>query len=291
MNLFFTLQRLSRILRYKGRVGEIHLRLTWLRLANRYGKARITSPGGPVVSLTTYGDRAHSVHLAIESIARGQMRPSRLILWLDEVSLCEDLPIGLRRLQKRGLEIRLSKNYGPHKKYYPYLESLHKIEAPLVTADDDLLYPRYWLKRLFEEFQQYPDVVNCYRARVMVLNHNGLAKYEGWEMTDSTSPRFFHFAGSGAGAIYPPGLQRALKQQGVAFLDCCPKADDIWLHVQALRAGYKIRQIRAKQFRLVEIPGTQDKALHHRNLAGGENDRQIAATYRTSDIDRLKRSE
>jgi hypothetical protein len=285
------LQRLPRIPHRFALEADLYARLTWMRLMNRFGWSPITHPGGPVVSMTTYGNRIQSVHLAIESIGQGQIRPSRVILWIDDASLVDNLPIGIRRLQKRGLEVKLCNNYGPHKKYYPYLESLPEVEAPLVTADDDLLYPRYWLKRLVKAFQQFPDVVNCHRARVMVLNQDGIAKYKSWELADSMKPSFCHFAGGGAGAMYPLPLQRALKQEGTAFLDCCPKADDIWLHVQALRAGYKIRQIDKKQFRLVEIPGTQCIALNHQNLGGGGNDRQIETTYRASDLDRLRERE
>jgi hypothetical protein len=171
------------------------------------------------------------------------------------------------------------------------LESLQNIEVPLVTADDDLLYPRYWLKRLLDALHQCPDAVNCYRAREMVLNQEGLTKYESWELVHSTKPSFRHCAGNGAGVIYPLPLQQALKQAGTAFLNCCPKADDLWLHVQAVRAGYRVRQIREKPLFLVEIPGTRCTALHYQNLTGGGNDRQIENTYRASDVERLRESE
>jgi hypothetical protein len=78
-----------------------------------------------------------------------------------------------------------------------------------------------------------------------------------------------------------------LKQEGTAFLDCCPKNDDIWLHVQALRAEYRVRQISETQFRHWEIPGTQSIALYHHNVARSGNDQQIKATYTAEDIRKL----
>lgn len=260
-------------------------------LLNLYERAPITQPDGPVVSLTTYGKRTRIVFLAIESIARGRLLPSRLILWIDDKAVFGNLPATLRRLAKRGLEIRLCENYGPHKKYYPYLESLQKVEVPLVTADDDLFYPRYWLQRLAEAFHQSPDTVNCYRARVIGLNQAGLAKYDSFTIADSTMPSFRHLVTGGAGAIYPPQLQRVLKQDGTAFLSCCPRADDLWLHVHALRTGYRVRLINKRQFPLVNIPATQATALCHYNQSRGGNDRQIALTYRASDVDRLREGE
>jgi hypothetical protein len=74
-----------------------------------------------------------------------------------------------------------------------------------------------------------------------------------------------------------------LRNAGDSFTACCPKADDLWLHVQALRAGFKVRQISKKLFRLAIIPNTQSVALWNDNGIDG-NDRQIAATYTESDI-------
>ena len=176
----------------RGRSALVLTGYFWL--LNLYERAPITQPDGPVVSLTTYGKRTRIVFLAIESIARGRLLPSRLILWIDDKAVFGNLPATIRRLAKRGLEIRLCENYGPHKKYYPYLESLQKVEVPLVTADDDLFYPRYWLQRLAEAFHQSPDIVNCYRARVIGLNQAGLAKYDSLTIADSTMPSFCHCA-------------------------------------------------------------------------------------------------
>ncbi len=276
--------RIWHLLRRSSQISLKMVRLALLQLANLYGRLPITGSAGPVVSLTTYGARARSVHLAIESIGRGRMLPSRLILWIDEAALFENLPAGIRRLQKRGLEVRSCKDYGPHKKYFPYLESLREAQIPLVTADDDLLYPRDWLQRLAEAFQKYPGMLNCYRAHLVALDRYGVAPYKHWSPVCSTRPSFRHFATSGAGIILPTGLQRILKQKGASFLRCCPKADDIWLNVQALRAGYLVRTVARKQFRLLGIPGTQKSALSHQNCTGEENDRQIAATYTHEDM-------
>jgi hypothetical protein len=283
--IFQRFLRMPRSLAYKG---YYHSRLGWTCLANRFGRSPITRPGGPVVSLTTYGSRIQSVHLAIESIGRGQMLPSRVILWLDDASLVDCLPVGIRRLKKRGLEIRLCKDYGPYKKFYPYIESVLEFTNPLITADDDVLYPHYWLKNLVEAFQEFPNVINCHRARVIGVSQNGIAKYEDWEIADSTMPSYCHFATGVGGVIYPPLFQQELKEQGAAFLKCCPKADDIWIHIHAMRANFKVRQVRTKSFRLLEIPATQETALVHLNVARGWNDHHMANMYQASDIDRLR---
>ena len=86
------------------------------------------------------------------------MRPSRLILWVDHESM-DRLPAAICRLQQRGLEVKACPDYGCYKKYYPYVESESQFVVPLVTADDDVLYPRYWLERLVEALHAFPHIV------------------------------------------------------------------------------------------------------------------------------------
>jgi hypothetical protein len=266
------------------RAVHFRTRVRRLMLASRFSQSPVVSQGGPVVSLTSYGKRVDTVHLAIESIARGSLLPSRLILWLDDETLFLHLPVGVNRLKQRGLEVRLSKNYGPHTKYYPYLEINETFDRPLVTADDDVLYPRYWLGRLQQAFQERADVINCYRARVVVLQGQGLAHYADWHMCESMQASFRHIATGVAGIIYPPQILAALKKAGNAFERCCPKADDIWLHAQALRAGYKVRQIAPHALHLSVLPGTQQTALEACNCFDSGNDHQAMQTYSVKDI-------
>jgi hypothetical protein len=263
------------------------IHLAKFSLINFYGKSRVTSPGGPVVSLTTFGRRSRNVYLSIESIARGSSRPSRLLLWIDEETLIRNLPPTLRRLQERGLEIRPCRNYGPHKKYYPYVESQDSFDTPLATADDDVLYPRYWLHELVSANAAHPDAVNCYLAHVIALNGNRIEKYRAWKSCDSTLPDSLHVATGFAGVIYPPSFLMVLKRAGRAFEACCPKGDDLWLHAQALRSGFKVRQIlpRLPYFSFQAVPGAANTALSNENVTNGDgNDRQIRATYNDADL-------
>jgi hypothetical protein len=257
-----------------------------LRAANRLKRSSILHSGGPVISITTYGKRIGTVYLTIESIARGRCLPSRVILWLDEVSLFNNLPVSLRNLQKRGLEIRLCKNYGPHKKYYPYVESLESFEVPLVTADDDVLYSRSWLRKLVESFQQFPNSVNCYIAKVIELENCKIRPYMTWQRCKAEKPSLRNMPHGMAGVMFPPQFLARLKAAGNSFETLCPKADDLWLHVQAVRNGTTIKQVRSRARRPPLIPGTQEVGLYHYNYAGG-NDRQIENTYTEEDIQRL----
>jgi hypothetical protein len=261
--------------------------IVWLLLCNRLGWWSVaTGKPGTVVSLTTYGRRIHAVSLAIESIARGYTKPSRLILWLDDLELLANPPKALLRLKHRGLEIRFCKNYGPHKKYYPFVESEEIFAAPLVTADDDVIYPRSWLDGLLAAHKQFPNCVNCYRARVMTLKDGKIAPYREWPLCESEHPSYRTVATGVSGVIYPSALLKALKDAGTAFESRCPKADDLWLHVQAIRLGLRIRQIQPEPIHFPMIPGTQATSLWAENCVQDDgNDRQLTVTYEASDLE------
>lgn len=259
---------------------------TLLKLAarNRTTSEPVVHPDGPIVSLTSYSTRIDSVYFTLETIGRNSLRPRRLILWLDETARLSTLPSELRRLQKRGLEVLPCRNYGSHKKYYPFLESQSEFAVPLVTADDDMLYPRDWLAGLNAAYQANDHVINCFRARTVRVADGAMAPYETWPLCTSSSPSFRTFATGSSGAIFPPRYLAALKTAGESFMQSCPKADDLWLHVNALRSGHKIRQITAASQHYPHIPGTQDIALFRTNMVGGGNDIQIANTYQAADV-------
>jgi hypothetical protein len=255
---------------------------------NRLSGETVVSPGGPVVSLTTYGKRIHTVYLTLETIARGALLPSRLILWMDDEAAFERRPDSLRRLETRGLEVKLTSNYGPHTKYYPYLISTEKLDVPLVTVDDDTLYPKRWLSSLAEGYKEHPHLIHCCRAHVVELEGEGFAPYISWQRCRSTVPNALNFATGVSGVIYPSAFQRKVKEAGLGFTVLCPKADDIWLHVQALRGGFKVKQLKTWEQSFPVMPGTQDMGLIQGNVHGSQNDVQIRRTYTAEDIARLR---
>lgn len=255
-----------------------------LALRNQLARTPVVSHSGPVVSLTTYGARLNTVFLTIETIGQGELKPGRLILWLDNPASLNNLPVSLKRLQRRGLEVRLSENFGPHTKYYPYLESGPLADAALVTADDDVLYPKHWLSDLVAAYNDNNQIINCYRARVIQLSGSRLAPYSTWENCTSTTPSLRNCGLGVSGVIYPPLYLEFVKSAGRAFSAVCPRADDLWLHVNAVRSGYKVRQVSTKPRNFPDVPNSQAQGLFHTNLLGGENDQQAAQTYSGEDL-------
>lgn len=241
------------------------------------------------VSLTSYGKRLASVHLVIESIARGTVRPRTITLWVDPGTDRDALSRLLMRLESRGLKIEESpNNFGPHTKYFPHVLASLGRSSRFVTADDDILYPRYWLQRLVESSDARPDVIHGHRVHRVSTNSSGrLCPYNEWRPAKDVEARFDNFATGVSGVIYPPAMSKVLRDAGDGFLAICKNADDVWLHACALSAGIRIAQVGHKPKVFPEILRSQGMALHRSNTAQGLNDPQIAATYSEEVISRV----
>jgi hypothetical protein len=218
---------------------EFGLLSSRLRVRNRKSTESIVGSGDANVSLTSFGRRIGTVWKTIETIGLGTVKPRRVILWLDDGAVVADPPPSLRRLQARGLEIGHCRDYGPHKKYYPYVEEIlpHEPGRTLVTADDDVYYPPDWLEELLRAHR--PGEVTAFRARI-----RSDAPYKSWPLCDTTDASEKVFATGVSGVAYPPELLHTLRDRGDVFTEVCPRADDYWLHYAAVAAGIPIRQVR-----------------------------------------------
>lgn len=255
-------------------------RATQLQHANETASESVLGEAPATVSLTTYGARFSLVHQTIESIASGAVRPRRLVLWLDDEDLLENPTPGLQRLADRGLEIRPAPALGPHKKYFPaVMEAAPGENELLVTADDDVIYPRYWLQELVESAGRNPGTVRCFRARRVVMRDGILQSYQQWRDCWGTTSSVHNVAIGGSGVAYPAVMIHALRAAGRGFLECAPSADDIWLHRIAVEAGIPVGQVRRRPRHFPTVPGSQSVSLVSVNVDGGGNDRQIRATY------------
>lgn len=269
---------------------EIRMDILKLELANRVSRRRVTSTDSDVVvSATTHGIRINRVHVAIESVVRGSVRPARYILWLDDPALMANLPGSLKRLRRRGLEIILvPAGYRVHTKYYPYVESIDNHVERLVTSEDDIVFPVHWLRDLLACSDRYPDEVVSFRAHRIALAGTQIAPYDDWVPCTSTEPSYRNFGTNVSGQVYPPSFLNFIKTHGTEFREAAPTADDVWLNRLAIASGRRTVQVLPDPHLFPWVPGTQASGLFWTNVLGGQNDLQIARTYTADDIARIK---
>lgn len=260
----------------------------WLYAANLWrhvlnGRRPVTGDIPVVVSLTSYGRRMRTVFLTLETLSAGSARPERLILWVDHQRDLDKVPLSIKKLQRRGLEVRVAGDYRSHKKWYPPLVQDVLGGKPMVIADDDVFYPKEWLLDLWSAHISSPEVVWAHRAQQMIWSKEGFRPYATWHTRRGVSPGNDVFPTGVGGVLYPPGLLELLSVEGEEFMEITPRADDVWLASRAVKHGYLRGQVANEALTLLTIPGSQAAALNRTNIS--ENDVQIAAAFADVDFD------
>ena len=159
-----------------------------MRFSRRTGVTSTKRDPELIISLTTIPERIGTLGLCLDSLLRQSLKPDRLILWLSESNepgkpliSPQSLPPDLHRLIQRGLEIRWCKDIRSFRKIIPALRA-HP-EAIIVTADDDVMYPRHWLAMMYEAYQREPHFIHCHRAHLMRFDESGaVLPYRQWQL-------------------------------------------------------------------------------------------------------------
>ena len=231
-------------------------------------------PGRLVISLTSYPKRFPVLHGTIVNLLSQSVRADEVVLWLAEQDRVL-LPSPVEKLCEHGLVIRTSPDYRSYLKLVPQLKL--SPDAFIVVADDDMYYDANWLKRIVSVYDAAECSLVTHRAHLVKYDASGdLKPYSEWRQdVVSTAPRVDIFGTGIGGVLYPP---RSLARETVdasLFMELCPKADDVWFHWMARRAGV-LTKTTARRFVQVPWPQDEETGLMHENWAGG-NDRQIAA--------------
>jgi hypothetical protein len=254
-------------------------------IINQYSSKKGTDKSSKldiVVNLTSYPKRIDKVYLTIETLLQQTLKPQRVVLWLSEQEIKpHQLPKTLLRQQKRGLEIRFVKeNYKSYNKLIFALKEFP--QSLLITADDDMYYPKWWVQKLYEAHLKTPDCIVCYRAHPILLkNTSQLLPYAQWVDTfyPSTSPTLDVFPTGVSGVLYFPGALDDEVFNTKAFQKLCPHGDDIWFKAMSLLKGVKCRKVFEKNILFRTIPNTQEDCLHVRNLYQNENDLPLEKVF------------
>lgn len=269
-------------------------RLTYLRRREQltqgalYNKEKgtcpVTTDDAPViVSLTTHGTRLYEVHLAIESIMEGTVKPQQIILWLDNDDE-RALPIALERQKERGLEVMLTSPMRSYAKLVPALRAFP--EAHIVTIDDDVFYPHDFLERLIETHRMSLSAVIANSVMLLSRNDEGIPQgIRDWPYISTTHPHPTYddlfFEGFG-GVFYPAGCMPAETMDEALFLKLCPTADDVWFNAMTRRSATPVHVCLRSPFDFIAAVNRacQDSALNSFNNDRQRNDRQIDAVWK-----------
>jgi hypothetical protein len=205
-----------------------------------------------IVCLTSWPPRIQNLWLVIESLMRQTCKPDRIILCLalDEFP-GGHVPLTLRLLQNRGLEIRFVPNWRSAKKLLP-LKAEHE-SSILVTCDDDFWYKPQWLEELYKKHKKNPKAIWTGHEHIYYADKKGHLLPESCAMIGQLEPQWGRtikgflrawFYGwkrlppailGGTGTLYPPRSLHPDVWNAEAFLRLSARNDDLWFYVMALR--------------------------------------------------------
>lgn len=233
-----------------------------------------------IVSLTTYPGRIHTLGKVLETIY-AQSRPAdEIVLWLASAQFPnkeQDIPEDLRFLMSEGrLTVRWCEDLKPHKKYFFAFQEFP--DDLVVTIDDDLLYAKDMLDKLYKSYLMYPDAISTMRAHLIVISEqNTILPYNAWiKETDAClhTPSMQLLATGGAGALYPPIHYRKEFFDQSIINEICLWADDLWLKAMQLTSDVPV-VVASTSENLRYLPGSQTEALYHTNVDQNMNDIQL----------------
>lgn len=231
------------------------------------------------VSFTTYPQRVRWLPIVVGSIMRQSVHPERVVLYLSKEQFPRTDIKELEIIRKQGVDIKYKDDdLKSHKKYYYAM--LEYPEDVIITIDDDTIYGKDMIKRLYESYLRHPNAVSATRAHLMKFQQDGTLKpYKEWEndyqkLLDTESKLLFP-TGCG-GVLYPPNcLNRELFNVG-KIKELCFFADDVWLKIMELLCDTPVVCVKQKKNMLIPIWNTTSDGLAKNNVKSTGNDDQIS---------------
>ena len=194
-----------------------------------------------IVSLTSFPARIANVWMTIESLLCQSHKPKSIILWLSRDQFpneLSDLPVRLVKQQERGLVIRfVDGDIRSFKKfYYAFQEFKNSL---VMTLDDDLLLPSYFMKSIYDcKLRQPESTIASFGFRFSWSNQTDYIAAETTTICPGDTGRNLFF-GSGGGTLFDTKI--AAKMDAIEKTrELCPTADDIYLNALVRICGYSV---------------------------------------------------
>ncbi len=249
-----------------------------------------------VVSLTSYTKRIGLLHLTLKSILLQSLKPRKIYVWLSLVDFPGGkLPRKLSILSDFGVSFKfVDENIRSFKKIiYTYKLLENDLDKFIVTADDDVFYPKDWLKGFDDKCSNDNNNVYCYRGHSIKLNDRfTLSSYRNWTLCHHSKPAKSLLPTGVSGVCYPVNSLKGVDDY--SFLTTCPTADDIWLKFITTKNGYKSSLVCNKSihfYPVFDIIGLPQKGLESDNVFNDINTQAFINCLEYFNMDLIEFSE
>lgn len=233
-----------------------------------------------IISLTSHKPRFATLFPTILSLLQQNIAAETIVLWVssDDYSQVPKSIMNLKgTVNDSGtiFEVMETVDIGPYTKIIPTLESFD--EQFVVTVDDDIYYPDWWLQHLLEEYEGNDKEIICYLAHQITFDKttNAINPYNEWETNKSKNvDPYLGFPLGVGGVLYPPNCLNDLVTNHDLFLKESPMADDIWLFWMA-RINGSVTKKTQRNFNAICWPKSEKVGLLTSNVENNGNDKKI----------------
>ena len=121
------------------------------------------------ISFTTIPSRINKIKKTVDSLLNQSLLPDKIYIWLPKKPLRDKTVIKEvpEFLNHDLIEVKFVEDLGSATKLLPALKEFKGQNCNIVTVDDDVYYPKNWLKTLLAYEKNNPNVVIGYRGRVL----------------------------------------------------------------------------------------------------------------------------
>jgi len=194
-------------------------------------------------TLTSFPDRIDTVQYTLRTLFDQSVKPDRVVLWLAEEEFKGmEMPDSIKAFQEIGLEVRFCENMFGHKRYYKLIEEQQENEC-IVMFDDDILFPKCLVERLYTTWKKFPDCVVCERGQVLTFTGDKVLNPGRWSSISSTgikAPSYRLLASPGGGCLIPPKALYKDANNTEIIKKYAFKTGDIWLMFMTVQNDTKI---------------------------------------------------
>jgi hypothetical protein len=232
------------------------------------------------ISLTSISSRMATLEHTLRSILEQSYRDLRIIVHISREPYLLDegipeIPPNLLALQTEAdgrLEFSYCRNTGPYRKLLPYLTRYWGESRLVVTADDDTLYPKYWLSQLVEAYDQFHCCIAYRGHRMVTRGDGGFKPYRSWMLSKiEENPSQLILPTGKDGILY----DTAFCPENILNIDVAvqlaPTTDDLWFRWNLAMNNVPVFVLNS-DYRTSLVETDYDSSLYlNYNRAGGND--------------------
>ena len=196
-----------------------------------------------VVSLSSDEDNFDNLECTLYSLFNQKVMPDKVVLWLSNEYELSELPYSITKYVKSGLDIRFVEWKGSYTKIIYALKEFKS--SIIVTADDNIYYPKNWLLKLYHSYISHPQDIHVHNISKVKFDNNEFGSFRKWEKfvnTEKTS--FLNFPIYSGGVLYPPNcfVNDILRED--IYKNKVNTIWEVWSWVMSVVSDRKVRQVK-----------------------------------------------